>query len=125
VRDIIHDLIAGAAGDVRDDVVADERAGYCLLAVTAAGTVASPDAVGRLVAVTLTGCAGHRGHRPLVAIRSSRRSRRRWSIKLVGMESRRTVHQVLGRPVPATRASTRYMPGRDRGRRVADRRPRW
>jgi hypothetical protein len=51
VRDVIHDLIAEAAGDVRDDVVADEWAGYCLLALTAA----SPDAVGRLVAVTLTG----------------------------------------------------------------------
>ena len=53
----IQGLIAEAAqaGDLRDDVPADEMAGYCLHALTAAGTLRSQDAVHRLVTITLTG----------------------------------------------------------------------
>ncbi|WP_030439590.1 TetR/AcrR family transcriptional regulator [Actinoplanes subtropicus] len=56
LRDFVRALIEEAArdGDVRDDVTADELAGYCLHALTAAGT-ATRDAVPRLVAVTLSG----------------------------------------------------------------------
>lgn len=46
---------AAAAGEVRDDVAADELAGYCLHAITAAGGLPNRAAVHRLVAVTLTG----------------------------------------------------------------------
>ena len=54
---LVRDLIAGAAeaGDVRDDVSADELAQYCLHALTAASRSASKAAVRRLVAVTLAG----------------------------------------------------------------------
>ena len=57
LRDFIQGLIAEAAdaGDVRDDVAADELAGYCLHALTAAATLGSQEAVHRLVTVTLTG----------------------------------------------------------------------
>ncbi|MEU7885798.1 hypothetical protein AB0B54_09880 [Microbispora bryophytorum] len=57
LREFVENLIAEAAqdGDLRDDVAAGELAGYCLHALTAAGTVDSHDAVHRLVAVTLTG----------------------------------------------------------------------
>ncbi|WP_248965623.1 TetR/AcrR family transcriptional regulator [Sphaerisporangium perillae] len=53
----VQDLITeGAkAGDLRVDVSADELTCYCLHALTAAGTLATPDAVHRLVAITLTG----------------------------------------------------------------------
>ena len=57
LRDFIRGLIAEAAqaGDLRNDVAADELAGYCLHALTAAGALHGPDAVHRLVTVTLTG----------------------------------------------------------------------
>jgi AcrR family transcriptional regulator len=57
LRAFVQDLIAEAAqaGDLRDDVTADELAGYCLHALTAAGTLRSQDAVHRLVTVTMTG----------------------------------------------------------------------
>jgi AcrR family transcriptional regulator len=53
----VQDLIAeGArAGDLRHDVAADELATYCLHALTAASALPSPEAVHRLVAVTLAG----------------------------------------------------------------------
>jgi AcrR family transcriptional regulator len=53
----VRDLIAEAAraGDVRDDVAADELAGYCLHALTAAGTPPGRVPADRLVAVTLDG----------------------------------------------------------------------
>ncbi|WP_329243424.1 TetR/AcrR family transcriptional regulator [Actinoallomurus sp. NBC_01490] len=53
----IQALVADAAADgtVRDDVPAGELATYCLHALTAAGAMASADAVGRLVEVTLAG----------------------------------------------------------------------
>lgn len=57
LRDFMRDLIieAAQAGDLRDDVAADELASYCLHALTAAGAVSTQDAVQRLVAVALTG----------------------------------------------------------------------
>ncbi|MFC5824164.1 TetR/AcrR family transcriptional regulator [Nonomuraea insulae] len=57
LRDFIQHLLAEAAqaGDLRDDVPADELAGYCLHALTAASTVTGQEAVHRLVAVTLDG----------------------------------------------------------------------
>jgi AcrR family transcriptional regulator len=55
LRDFVQGLIAEAAqaGDVRDDVTADELASFCLHALTAAGTLQGQDAVDRLVTVTL------------------------------------------------------------------------
>ena len=57
LREFIAGLIAEAAkaGDVRDDVAPGELAGYCLHALTAAGTLTSAAAVSRLVALTMTG----------------------------------------------------------------------
>jgi AcrR family transcriptional regulator len=57
LRDFVRGLIAEAAraGDLRDDVAADELAGYCLHALTAAGALRGQDAVHRLVTVILTG----------------------------------------------------------------------
>lgn len=57
VRDMIRDLLTEAAetGDLRDDVAPDELAGYCLHALTAAGSLPSEAAVRRLVRVTLAG----------------------------------------------------------------------
>jgi AcrR family transcriptional regulator len=57
LRHLFRDLIAEAAatGEVRRDMTADELAGYCLHALTAASTLPSKAAVGRLVAVTLAG----------------------------------------------------------------------
>jgi AcrR family transcriptional regulator len=57
LRDMIRDLLTEAAqtGDVRDDVVPDELASYCLYALTAASTLPSKAAVRRLVTVTLDG----------------------------------------------------------------------
>jgi AcrR family transcriptional regulator len=54
---IVAGLLAAAAdeGDVRGDVPPDELAAYCLHALAAAGALPSREAVGRLVAVTLTG----------------------------------------------------------------------
>jgi AcrR family transcriptional regulator len=53
VRDLLID--AAEAGDVRDDVRADELASYCLHALTASSRLPSKAAVRRLVAVTLDG----------------------------------------------------------------------
>jgi AcrR family transcriptional regulator len=57
----VHDLIAGLlaegviAGFVRDDVPPTELAAYCLHALEASATLENPDAVSRLVGVTLAG----------------------------------------------------------------------
>jgi len=55
--DLFQDLLTevAAAGELRDDVAADELASYCLHALTAAGGLPSAAAVDRLVGVTLTG----------------------------------------------------------------------
>jgi AcrR family transcriptional regulator len=57
LRDFVKDLIeeAAQAGDLRDDVAADELATYCLHALTAAGVLPTEDAVHRLVTITLAG----------------------------------------------------------------------
>ena len=57
LREFLQDLlIEGAkAGDLRDDVVPEELAGYCLNALTAASTLPSEAAVIRLVTLILTG----------------------------------------------------------------------
>jgi AcrR family transcriptional regulator len=57
LRRLIHDLLAGAvaSGHVRDDVPAGELVDYCLHALSAARTLASPAAVQRLVTLTLAG----------------------------------------------------------------------
>ena len=57
LHEFIQGLIAEAAqaGDLRDDVAADELAGYCLHALTAASTLPSDEGAHRLVAVTLAG----------------------------------------------------------------------
>lgn len=54
---LVTDLIAGAAKDgyVRRDVAALELATYCLSALGAASTLSSPEAVHRLVTVTIQG----------------------------------------------------------------------
>lgn len=64
LHDFVRDLLTeGAqAGDVRDDVAADELASYCLHALTAASSLPSQVAVRRLVTVTL---AGLRQDRPV------------------------------------------------------------
>jgi AcrR family transcriptional regulator len=53
VRDLVEE--AAAAGHVRRDLPADELAAYALHALTAARRLTSPEAVHRLVAVTLAG----------------------------------------------------------------------
>jgi AcrR family transcriptional regulator len=57
LRDFLASLIAEAAeaGDVRDDMDPGELAGYCLHALTAAGTLPSADAASRLVTLTMAG----------------------------------------------------------------------
>jgi AcrR family transcriptional regulator len=57
LRNMIRDLLTEAAetGDVRDDAAPDELASYCLHALTAASSLPTKAAVGRLVAVTLAG----------------------------------------------------------------------
>ncbi|MGY0002404.1 TetR/AcrR family transcriptional regulator [Micromonospora sp. I033] len=62
LRGFVQELITEAVrdGDLRDDVATDELATYCLHALTAAGAVARPEAVARLVAVTLAGLTAHR-----------------------------------------------------------------
>jgi AcrR family transcriptional regulator len=57
LRDMLRELLieAAAAGRVRNDVAADELAGYCLHALEAAGSLPSRAAVRRLVTVTLAG----------------------------------------------------------------------
>jgi AcrR family transcriptional regulator len=54
---MFRDLLAEAAatGDIRDDIATGELASYCLHALTAAGTLPSPEAAERLVTVTLAG----------------------------------------------------------------------
>jgi AcrR family transcriptional regulator len=55
--DFVQDLIVqGAqAGELRSDTAAEELAGYCLHALSAAGMLHSEEAVHRLVAVTMAG----------------------------------------------------------------------
>ena len=57
LRDMIRNLLIEAAetGHVRDDVVPNELASYCLHALTAASSLPSEAAVRRLVTVTLAG----------------------------------------------------------------------
>jgi AcrR family transcriptional regulator len=57
VCDMLSHLLtqAAATGDVRDDIPADELAGYCLHALSAARGLPSKAAVRRLVTVTLAG----------------------------------------------------------------------
>jgi AcrR family transcriptional regulator len=57
LRTLIRDLLtkAAATGDVRDDVVPDELASYCLHALAGASSLRSKAAVRRLVTVTLAG----------------------------------------------------------------------
>jgi AcrR family transcriptional regulator len=57
VRDMLSDLLAqvAATGDIRDDVPAEELAGYCAYALSAARSLPSQAAVRRLVTVTLAG----------------------------------------------------------------------
>ncbi len=57
LSDLIRDLLTEGAetGDLRDDVVPDELASYCLHALTAASSLPSKAAVRRLVTVTLAG----------------------------------------------------------------------
>jgi AcrR family transcriptional regulator len=56
LHDLFRGLLADAAatGDLRDDVSPDELASYCMHALSAAGSLPSEAALGRLVAVTLT-----------------------------------------------------------------------
>lgn len=62
----LHDLITGLvteaiqAGELRDDIPPAELATYCLHALNAANNLPSQAAVGRLVAVTLTGARSPR-----------------------------------------------------------------
>jgi AcrR family transcriptional regulator len=55
--EFVEDLLiqAARAGAVRTDVAADELARYCLHALGAAHELTTPEAVGRLVTVTLAG----------------------------------------------------------------------
>jgi AcrR family transcriptional regulator len=57
LRELVRDLVAdaAAAGQVRDDVAADELATFCLNALAAATSLPSKAAVRRLVQVTLAG----------------------------------------------------------------------
>lgn len=57
LHDIVRDLLADAAhaGHVRDDVMPNELATYCISSLDAAGSLPSKAAVQRLVTVTLAG----------------------------------------------------------------------
>jgi AcrR family transcriptional regulator len=57
LRDLVADLLAtGAqAGEIRADIAPGELAGYCLHALTAAGSLPSEAAVRRLLTVTMSG----------------------------------------------------------------------
>ena len=57
LRDFVRELLTDGAktGDIRDDVAPDELAGYCLHALTAAGSLPSKAAVRRLVTLTQAG----------------------------------------------------------------------
>jgi len=63
LRTMIRDLLteAAKAGDLRDDIAADELARYCLHALTAASNLPSKAAVHRLVTVTLAGLRPNAG----------------------------------------------------------------
>jgi AcrR family transcriptional regulator len=57
LREMVRDLIteAAEAGEVRSDVPPEELADYCLHALSAAATLPSKAAVGRLIRVTVAG----------------------------------------------------------------------
>jgi hypothetical protein len=57
LQDLVSELLADSAeaGSVRSDIAPDELAGYCLHALTAAGSLPSATAVRRLLAVTMAG----------------------------------------------------------------------
>ncbi|HEU5391221.1 MAG TPA: TetR/AcrR family transcriptional regulator [Streptosporangiaceae bacterium] len=57
LQDLVADLLATGvqAGEIRSDIAPGELAGYCLHALTAAGALSSEAAVGRLLAVTMSG----------------------------------------------------------------------
>ena len=57
LRDMIRSLVTEGAktGEIRDDVLPDELANYCLHALTAASTLPSRSAVRRLIQVILAG----------------------------------------------------------------------
>jgi hypothetical protein len=57
LQDLVSELLAesAGAGSVRSDIAPDELAGYCLHALTAAGSLPSETAVRRLLAVTMAG----------------------------------------------------------------------
>jgi Bacterial regulatory proteins, tetR family len=57
LQDMVGDLLTAAAeaGAIRSDVAPGELAGYCLHALTAAGSLSSEAAVRRLLAVTMAG----------------------------------------------------------------------
>ena len=61
LKDLLQDLLTQAAesGDVRDDVAPDELASYCLHALAAASSLASKDAIRRLVRVIMAGLHSH------------------------------------------------------------------
>jgi AcrR family transcriptional regulator len=60
LQDLVADLVAVAqAGEVRADMAPGELAGYCLHALTAAGSLPSEAAVRRLLAVTMSGLRPH------------------------------------------------------------------
>jgi AcrR family transcriptional regulator len=62
LRAVIRELFADAAraGEVRDDIPADELANYAVHALSAAGTLSSTAAVRRLVMVTLAALRARR-----------------------------------------------------------------
>ncbi len=62
MRDVLTE--AARTGDVRDDIAPDELADYCLQALDAASSMASPAGVRRLVTVTLAGLRPQRGRLP-------------------------------------------------------------
>jgi AcrR family transcriptional regulator len=86
---MIRDLVAeGAdAGQLRDDVAADELASYCLHALTAASGMASRAAVRRLVAVIMTGL-----RRDVSRVRPTERARSGPSTGAVTGDHRHTHH---------------------------------
>jgi AcrR family transcriptional regulator len=57
LRDLVADLLATGAqtGEIRPDIAPGELAGYCLHALTAAGSLPSEAAVRRLLALTMSG----------------------------------------------------------------------
>jgi AcrR family transcriptional regulator len=63
LRDLLQGLIGecAKAGEIRDDVAPSELAGYCVHALTAAGSLPSKTAVRRLVEVALAGLRPARG----------------------------------------------------------------